>query len=84
MHGGVGKKFLKFTVELGGEGFVVCENQGWGGVRLDKISHGESLAGAGNAEESLLLGTGFQSLGELGDGCGLVASRGVFADKIED
>ena len=29
MDGVVGKKFFEFFIELGGEGFVVGDNQGW-------------------------------------------------------
>ena len=70
-------------VELGGEGLVVREDEGGALGLLDDLGHGEGLAGAGDAEEDLVLVAGGEAGDELGDGAGLVALGGVLGVKTE-
>jgi hypothetical protein len=50
---------------------------------LDDLGHGEGLAGAGDAEQDLVLVSGVEAGDELGDGAGLVALRLVVGDELE-
>ena len=70
-------------VELGGEGLVVREDEGGALGLLDDLGHGEGLAGAGDAEEDLVLFAGVEAGDELGDGAGLVALGLVGGGELE-
>jgi hypothetical protein len=71
------------VVELGGEGLVVSEDEG-GAVELgDDLCHGEGLAGAGDAEEDLILFACVEPGDQLGDGSGLIALRLVGGGELE-
>ena len=77
------KKFLELAVELAGQGLIVGYDQG-GLVKLcNHVGHGESLAAAGNAQQSLELVAFLKALDQLGYGCGLVACGFVFGMKFE-
>ena len=78
-----GEELLELVVELRGEGFVVGEDER-GAVELaDDLGHGEGLAGAGDAEEDLILFAGGDAGDELADGAGLVALRLVVRVELE-
>ena len=62
-------------VELGGESFVVSEDDCGAVDLLDQLRDGESFAGAGDAEEHLMAVAVVHTSDELGDGFGLVAAR---------
>ena len=64
-------------VELGGESFVMSEDDGRAIDLLDQLRDGEGLAGAGDAEENLVAIAVIDAANELGDGLGLVAPRFV-------
>ena len=63
LDGVVGEEGFELVVELGGEGLVVREDEGGALDLLDDLGHGEGLAGAGDAEQDLILFAG----GEAGD-----------------
>ena len=67
-------------VELRGEGFVVREDQRRPVGLLDDLRHGESLAGAGDAEQDLVFFSGGEAFDKLVDGSGLVALGGIVGD----
>ena len=50
VDGVIGKKLLELGEELGGEGFIVGEDEGRAAVVLDDVGHGEGLARAGDAK----------------------------------
>ncbi|MBA7674691.1 hypothetical protein ES703_82912 [subsurface metagenome] len=54
LDGVVGEKFPELLVKLGSQRLVVADDQGGLLRPLDDISHGESLAAAGNAEQRLV------------------------------
>ncbi len=56
--GVVGEEGFELMVELGGEGFVMREDEGGALQFFDDLGHGEGLAGAGDAEEDLILFSG--------------------------
>ena len=76
----MGEELLELVEERGGEGLVVGENER-GAVELgDDLGHGEGLAGAGDAEQHLILFAGFGALDQFADGGGLVALGLVVGD----
>src|ERR1700738_1078539 len=62
-----GEEGLELVIELGGEGLVVCEDEGRAVGLGDDAGHGEGLAGAGDAEEHLVLFAGAGAGEELGE-----------------
>ena len=78
-----GEELLELVIELRGEGFVVGEDER-GAVELgDDLGHGEGLAGAGDAEEGLILFAGGDAGDELADGGRLVALRLVVRVELK-
>ena len=77
LDGVVGEELFELVVKLGGEGLVVREDERGALRLLDNLGHGESFAGAGDAEQHLIFFTGGKTADELGDGAGLVALGGV-------
>lgn len=76
--GVVGKELAELAVELGGEGFVVGEDER-GSLQLgDDVRHGERFAGAGGAEEDLALLVFPEAADEGFDRGGLIAGGGEF------
>jgi len=71
------------VIELGGEGLVVGEDEGGTVGLLDDLGHGEGLAGAGDAEQDLMLFSGGEAVHELIDGAGLVALGCVVGDQLK-
>ena len=70
-------------VELGGEGLVVREDEGGALDGLDDLGHGEGFAGAGDAEQDLVLLAGGETGDEFADGSGLVALGLVGGGELE-
>ena len=56
--GVVGEELFELVIELGGEGFVVREDEGGALELFDDLGHGEGLARAGDAEEDLVFFAG--------------------------
>ena len=77
LHPAVREEGLQLRAELGGQGLVVGNDQGGLLHLLDYRSHGEGLAGAGNAQQHLLLQTPLHALGQGGDGFRLIAAGRV-------
>ena len=69
----------EFVEELRGERLVVRQDHGRAVLRLDDLGHGEGLAGAGDAEQDLVLFAGRDTADELVDGFGLIAAGLVVA-----
>ena len=67
------EKFLELTVELAGQGLVVRYYQSGLVQGGDDVGHGEGLAGAGDAQQSLELVALLEIFHQVGYGCGLVA-----------
>ena len=74
LDGVVGEKLLEFLVELGGEDFVVGEDEGGAAGELDDLGHGEGLSGAGDAEQDLVGIAVVDAADEGFDGGALVAT----------
>ena len=78
-----GEELLELVIELGGEGLVVGQDEGGAVGLLDDLGHGEGLAGAGDAEQHLVLFSGGEAVDELLDGAGLVALGFVGGDQLK-
>ncbi len=78
-----GEELLELVVELGGEGLVVREDEGGAVGLLDDLGHGEGLAGAGDAEQDLVLFAGGEAVDELFNGAGLIAAGLVRGDELK-
>ncbi len=74
---------LELAIELGGQRLVGGEDERRALGRLDDVGHGEGLAGAGDAEQDLVVLVGAHAGDELGDGGRLVAARLVVGDDPE-
>ena len=61
LDGVVGEELLELVVELGGQGLVVGEDEGRAVELLDDLGHGEGFAGAGDAEQDLVLVAGVEA-----------------------
>src|SRR6266851_7984576 len=81
--GVLGKKAFEFVIKLGGQGFVVGEDERRAIHGFDDLGHREGLAGASDAEENLMLFAGIYAAHELVNGRGLVAARLVGAAQLE-
>ena len=79
----VREQFLKFAIELGGQGFVGCQNQCWPAGLSDQVGHRESFSRAGDAEKYLMAITPLETLAELLDRPRLVTrgSKVTLEDK---
>ena len=73
--GVIGKERPKFVKKLGGQSFIVRQDDGGAIDFLDHLRHRECFARAGDAEKDLLAFSVFYRAEELGDGFGLVAAR---------
>ena len=78
-----GEELLELVIELGGEGLVVGEDEGGPVGLLDDLGHGEGFAGAGDAEQDLVLFAGAEALHQFVDGAGLVAAGLVAGDELK-
>ncbi len=83
LHGVVGKKFPELRAELGGQGLVVGQDQGGLLDLFDDLRHGKGLAGAGHAQERLLIQSQLYAPGQGFDGLRLVPGGGVVADDLK-
>ena len=81
--GVAGEELLELVVELGGERLVVGQDERGPVGLLDDLGHGEGFAGAGDAEQHLVLLAGGEPFDELFDGAGLVASGLVGGDQLK-
>ena len=81
--GVVGEERLELVIELGGQRLVVRQDQRGPVGLLDDLGHGEGLAGAGDAEQDLVLFAGAEAAREFLDGAGLVAVRLVAGGELE-
>ena len=70
-------------IELRGKSFVVREYQRRAIRSFDNFSHGECLAGTGDAEQNLVLVSSFDAAKKLTDRRGLVSARLVRALEFE-
>ena len=71
----VGEELLELLVELGGERLVVRHDQGRLLYGLDQLRCGEGLAGAGGAQQHLVLRPRVDAIDERGDRRRLVTGR---------
>ncbi len=71
----VGKELAELLVELRGERLVVRHHQRRTPDRLDHLGSGEGLAGAGGAQQDLVLQASLQPIDQRRDGGRLVAGR---------
>ena len=69
------KEFLELGVELGGERFVVREDQRRPLQLLDDVRHRERLARAGDAHQHLLGSTAAQAIDQFTNRLRLIAGR---------
>ena len=83
LHGVVGEKLLKLRAQLGGQGLVVGQHQRGALHGLDDLGHGKGLAGAGNAQQHLLLQPILDALRQRGDGLRLVAGGLIFGNNLK-
>ncbi len=72
-----GKNDLEFVIELRGEGLVVRQHQRRAADLFDQLGHGEGLAGAGDAEQHLMLFAVADAARQFRDGVFLIAARAV-------
>ena len=83
LHRVVGKELLELRAQLGGQRLVVGQHQGGPLHLLDDLGHGEGLAGAGDAQQHLLLQPVLDALRQLGDGLGLVPGGLIFRNHFK-
>ena len=83
LHCVVGEELLELAAQLGSEGLVVGQHQGGLLHPLDDLGHGVGLAGAGDAQQGLLLDPQLHAPGEHVDGLGLIAGGRVFAYHLK-
>jgi hypothetical protein len=69
----LGEEGLELAVKLGGQGLVGGEDQGRALHRLDDLGHGVGFAGAGDAQQDLVVLLLADAFDQLGYGRGLVA-----------
>ena len=72
-HGVLREKLLELRAELGSQGLVVGQHQGWPVHLCDDVGHGEGLAGAGDTQEHLLVQAVFQAFGQGLNGFRLIS-----------
>ena len=77
LHRAVRKKGPQFAAELGGQRFVVGQNQRGLLHPFDDGSHGEGLAAAGHTQQHLIFFALQNAPGQAVDGGGLIAGGGI-------
>ena len=83
LDGVAGEELLELVIELGGEGFVMGQDEGGAVGLFDDLGHGEGLAGAGDAEQDLVLLAGGEAGDEFFDGAGLISAGFVGGDQLK-
>src|SRR4030042_1947831 len=83
LHSALGKEVPELGAELGSQRFVVSDDKRGALHALDDIGHGEGLAAAGHAEESLLLIVLLKPLDKPFRCLGLVAGEFEIGDDFE-
>jgi hypothetical protein len=79
----VREQLLHLFVELGGERFVVADDQRGLLDVLDDVSHRERLAGARRTQQHVVRLAGLNGLGHLRDGRRLIAGGLELADNLK-
>ena len=69
------KELLKLGKELGGQSFIVGQDQGGFAGILNQVGHGEGLARAGYTHQCLVLLAPQNSVSQCGNGGRLVTGR---------
>ncbi len=83
LDGVAGEKGFELVIELRGERLVVRQDQRRAAGLLDQLGHGEGLAGAGDAQQDLMLFAVQQPAEELIDGGGLIAARAIIDAQMK-
>ena len=78
LHRVVGEELLELGAQLGRQSLVVGQHQGGALDLLDDLGHGKGLAGAGDAQQHLLLQSVLDALRQSCNGLRLVAGGLVF------
>ena len=83
LHRIVGEKFPELGAQLGGQSLVVGQHQGGALDLLNDLGHGEGLARAGDAQQSLLVQPHLQSAGQGRDGFRLISGGLIFRNNFK-
>ena len=83
LHRVVGKELFELLAQLGGQRFVVGQNQRGTLDGLNNLCHCVGLAGAGDAQQHLLPQAVAQTLRQFRNGLGLVACGLIFGNNLE-
>ena len=83
LDGVAGEKAFELGVELGGECFVVRDDERRFADVFDDIRDGEGLARTGHAEQRLMFGARQNSLGQFRDGLRLIAGGLIGRDEFK-
>ena len=81
-HGVLREELAELCRQLGGEGFVVGDDQRRAAGIFDDVGHGEGFTRAGNAQQHLMAQAVVDALRERLDGLRLIALRLIVAVKI--
>ena len=84
MNGIFWKKFFEFLGELGSEGFIVGEDEGWPLTPSNNIGHRKSFPRSSDSKKGLILIPIIDRCHEFPDGFGLIPSRGIGRMELED
>ena len=79
----VGEERLELVIELRGQRLVVRQDQRRPSGPLDHLGHGERLAGAGDAQQHLVLFAVAHAARQLVDGGLLIAARAVVDHQMK-
>ncbi len=83
LDGVAGEERFEFVIELRGQRLVVGQDQRRAARFLDHLGHGEGFAGAGDAQQHLVLFAVEQAAEKLIDGGGLIAARAVIHAQMK-
>ena len=83
LHGVVGEELPELGGQLGGQGFVVGDDDGGALHFLDDVGHSEGFAAAGDAEEGLAVEALADAGGEAAHGGFLVAHHTEIGHELE-
>ena len=82
-HRVIREKLPEFAAKLGCQGLVVGQHQGWPVQLLDDGSHGEGLAGAGDAQQGLLMQSPVYAVYQRFNGLRLVAGGLIIRNQLK-